>query len=84
MLAIFYLPDNLLYLQHKPYYSNLSDMKHQVQKNVVGVPVSSSVYSNKRSSGNLVTDHNLAIKCYNPPAKTNSKFSHSKYSSIVL
>ncbi|WOG83552.1 hypothetical protein DCAR_0102728 [Daucus carota subsp. sativus] len=53
-------------------------MKHQVQKNVVGVPVSSSVYSNKRSSGNLVTDHNLAIKCYNPPAKTNSKFSHNK------
>lgn len=64
----------------KTNHCNLWNMKHQVQKKFVGVPISSAAYSSKSSSGNLITDHNLAIKCYNPPSKANAKFNHSKYS----
>ncbi|KAK1385370.1 GRAM domain-containing protein [Heracleum sosnowskyi] len=58
-------------------------MKNQVQKNVVGIPISSAAYSSKSSSGNLLTDRNLAIKCYNPPSKANSKFNHNKLGSTT-
>lgn len=56
-------------------------MKNHVQNNVVGIPISSAAYSSDRSSGNLVTKHNLAIKCYNPPSKANSKFNQNKLGS---
>lgn len=56
-------------------------MKNHVQNNVVGIPISSAAYSRERSSGNLVTKHNLAVKCYNPPSKANSKFNQNKLGS---
>lgn len=53
-------------------------MKNQVQNNVVGIPITSAAYSSERSSGNLMMNQNLAIKCYNPPSKANYKFIHNK------